>query len=99
MCYTIFRFKGAIMGGPKEIVSVEILPDYWLKLIFSHSEVRYFSCKAFVHPVDDSSPLNIYRDNMFQTVHLNRGALKWDNVLNVCADYVYMVSSRTIQED
>lgn len=77
----------------REIIEVEALKDYQLKLIFDNGEIKIKDMKPYL----DKGIFKKLKDiNVFNNVKIKYGTVSWENDIDMCADSLYE-TSKTIK--
>ncbi len=78
----------------REIIEVEALKDYQLKLIFDDGEIKIKDMKPYL----DKGIFKKLKDiNVFNNVKIKYGTISWENDIDMCADSLYE-TSKTIEK-
>ena len=78
----------------REIIEVEALKDYQLKLIFDNGEIKIKDMKPYL----DKGIFKKLKDiNVFNNVKIKYGTISWENDIDMCADSLYE-TSKTIEK-
>lgn len=78
----------------REIIEVEALKDYQLKLIFDNGEIKIKDMKPYL----DKGIFKKLKDiNVFNNVKIKYGTVSWENDIDMCADSLYE-TSKTIEK-
>ena len=78
----------------REIIEVEALKDYQLKLIFDNGEIKIKDMKPYL----DKGIFKKLKDiNVFNNVKIKYGTISWENDIDICADSLYE-TSKTIEK-
>lgn len=73
----------------REIIEVEALKDYQLKLIFDNGEIKIKDMKPYL----DKGIFKKLKDiNVFNNVKIKYGTVSWENDIDMCADSLYETS-------
>ena len=76
--------------SPKAI-SVEVIENYELKILFNNGETRIFDVKPyFGHKLFDE----LKDEKMFKTVKVKGLSIEWDNGADICPDELYNLSQK-----
>lgn len=78
----------------REIIEVQALKDYQLKLIFDNGEIKIKDMKPYL----DKGIFKKLKDiNVFNNVKIKYGTVSWENDIDMCADSLYE-TSKTIEK-
>ena len=73
----------------REIIEVEALKDYQLKLTFDNGEIKIKDMKPYL----DKGIFKKLKDiNVFNNVKIKYGTVSWENDIDMCADSLYETS-------
>lgn len=77
-----------IYGKPlsPRAISVEVLPDFLLKIKFNNNEEKIFDVKK-IYNLPCFKPLQ--NKEFFKTVRIEYGSIAWDNDIDYCPDCLY----------
>lgn len=77
----------------REIIEVEVLEDYQLKLTFDNGEIKIKDMKPYL----DKGIFKKLKDKkVFNNVKIKYGTISWENDIDMCADSLYE-TSKTIE--
>lgn len=77
----------------REIIEVEVLEDYQLKLTFDNGEIKIKDMKPYL----DKGIFKKLKDKkVFNNVKIKYGTISWENDIDMCADSLY-ATSKTIE--
>lgn len=78
----------------REIIEVEVLEDYQLKLTFDNEEIKIKDMKPYL----DKGIFKKLKDKkVFNNVKIKYGTVSWENDIDMCADSLYE-TSKTIEK-
>lgn len=78
----------------REIIEVEGLEDYQLKLTFDNGEIKIKDMKPYL----DKGIFKKLKDKkVFNNVKIKYGTVSWENDIDMCADSLYE-TSKTIEK-
>ncbi len=73
------------------VTSVQVEPDYRLKLVFTNGEVGFYDCR----PLLDFGVFSELKDEAyFRQVHVVNGTVAWPHEQDICPDTLYVESHR-----
>ena len=73
----------------REIIEVEVLEDYQLKLTFDNGEIKIKDMKPYL----DKGIFKKLKDKkVFNNVKIKYGTISWENDIDMCADSLYETS-------
>ena len=77
----------------REIIEVETLEEYQLKLTFDNGEIKIKDMKPYL----DKGIFKKLKDKkVFNNVKIKYGTISWENDIDMCADSLYE-TSKTIE--
>ena len=77
----------------REIIEVEVLEDYQLKLTFDNGEIKIKDMEPYL----DKGIFKKLKDKkVFNNVKIKCGTISWENDIDMCADSLYE-TSKTIE--
>ena len=78
----------------REIIEVEALKDYQLRLTFDNGEIKTKDMKPYL----DKGIFKKLKDKkVFNNVKIKYGTISWENDIDMCADNLYE-TSKTIEK-
>lgn len=78
----------------REIIEVEALEEYQLKITFDNGEIKIKDMKPYL----DKGIFKKLKDiNVFNNVKIKYGTVSWENNIDMCADSLYE-TSKTIEK-